>query len=168
MMGVGLKGCKGYTLISSHRDGGFISDALQMQGFKTIRGSSTAGGSRALRQMIQKSKNEICDFGITPDGPKGPREQVKPGIVLLAKKTGVKIYPVMWATRRQWRINTSWDHFYIPKPFTNGIFVFGEPLMIEANENNDAALTRIQIAMDDVQQKADNYYLDSVIQASGS
>jgi len=58
-----------------------------MQGFKTIRGSSTAGGSRALRQMIQKSKNEICDFGITPDGPKGPREQVKPGIVLLAKKT---------------------------------------------------------------------------------
>jgi len=74
----------------------------------------------------------------------------------------------MWATRRQWRISTSWDHFYIPKPFTNGIFVFGEPLMIEANENNDAALTRIQIAMDDVQQKADNYYLDSVIQASGS
>jgi len=158
MMGVGLKGCNGYTLVSSHRDGSFISDALQIQGFKTIRGSSTQGGGRALIQMIKKSKKEYCNFGITPDGPKGPREQAKLGIVLLAKKTGVKIYPVMWATCRQWRIRTSWDHFYIPKPFTRGIFVFGEPLTIEPNENNAAALARIQRAMDDTQKKADNYY----------
>jgi len=155
MMGVGLSGCEGYTLISSHRDGGFIADSLQLQGFKTIRGSSTQGGSRALREMIRKSKSELCDF---PDGPKGPREKVKPGIVLLAKKTGVKIYPVMWATSRCWRITTSWDHFYIPKPFTRGIFVFGEPLLIGPDENNEEALERIQSAMDLAQEKADGYY----------
>jgi len=158
MMGVGLKGCNGYTLISPHRDGGFIADTLALQGFRAVRGSSTRGGSRALIRMIQMSKNESCDFGITPDGPKGPREIVKPGIVLLAKKTGVKIYPVMWATSRRWRITTSWDHFYIPRPFSKGIFVFGEPLFIGPDENNGDALVRIQSAMDAVQQKADSYY----------
>jgi len=159
MMGIGLRGCKGYTLISPHRDGGFIADSLRLQGFKSIRGSSSQGGSRALRQMIRKSKSELCDFGITPDGPKGPREKVKPGIVLLAKKTGVKIYPVMWATCRGWRITTSWDHFYIPKPFTKGVFVFGDPLLISPDENNEKALKRIQCAMNLAQKKADGYFL---------
>jgi len=158
MMGTGLKGCNGYTLISSHRDGGFIADTIQLQGFKSIRGSSSQGGSRALIQMIRKSRNEACDFGITPDGPKGPREQVKLGIVLLAKKTGVKIYPVMWATRWRWRVTSSWDHFYIPKPFTRGVVVYGEPLSIGTGENNEAAQGRIQRAMDAAQHKADMYF----------
>lgn len=158
MMGVGLKGCKGYTLISEHRDGGFIADALHLQGFRAIRGSSTRGGSRALLQMIFKSRDEKCDFGLSPDGPKGPREIVKPGIVRLAKKTGIKIYPVMWATCRQWRITSSWDHFYIPKPFTKGVFVFGEPLIVHAGESDADSLDRIQAAMDAVQIKADNYF----------
>jgi len=158
MMGTGLKGCNGYTLISSHRDGGFIADTLQLQGFKAIRGSSTRGGSRALSQMIRKAKNESCDFGITPDGPKGPREKVKPGVVLLAKKTGVKVYPVAWATCRRWRIRSSWDHFYIPKPFAAGVFVFGKPLKIGSDENNVTALERIQHAMDITQEKADGYF----------
>jgi len=158
MMGTGLKGCGGYTLISSHRDGGFIADTLALQGFKTIRGSSTRGGARALIQMIQKSKHECCDFGITPDGPKGPRSIVKPGIIMLAKKTGLKIYPVMWATSRYWQITSSWDHFYIPKPFSKGVFVFGDALSVEQDEQLDDALTRIQSAMDHVQTRADNHF----------
>lgn len=158
MMGSGLKGCNGYTLISSHRDGGFIADTLALQGFKTIRGSSTQGGARALIQMIQKSKSEFCDFGITPDGPKGPKGIVKPGIILLAKKTGVKIYPVMWATSRYWQIKSSWDHFSIPQPFSKGVFVFGNPVSIRGDEQLDDALTRIQSAMDAVQKRADNHF----------
>jgi len=158
MMGIGLKGCNGYTLISSHRDGGFIADTLALQGFKSIRGSSTRRGARALIQMIQKSKTESCDFGITPDGPKGPREIVKPGIILLAKKTGVKIYPVVWATSRYWKIKSSWDHFYIPQPFSRGIFIFGDPLSIGADEQPDEALIRIQSAMDAIQNRADHHF----------
>jgi len=158
MMGVGLKGCKGYTMISEHQDGGFIADTLELQGFKTIRGSSSRGGARALIEMIGLSKSEKCDFGITPDGPKGPREIVKPGITLLAKKTGIKIYPVMWATKRQWRMTGSWDHFYIPKPFTKGVFVFGEPVYIAANANDVESLGRIQSAMGEALKKADTYF----------
>ncbi len=158
MMGKGLKGCKGYTLISEHKDGSLIADTLSLQGFRVIRGSSSRGGSRALIQMIRKSRNEECDFGITPDGPKGPREIVKPGIVLLARKTGLKIYPVMWATKHHWRITKSWDHFYIPKPCTRGVFVFGEPLRIDANADESKSLIRIQSAMDATQKEADCYF----------
>ncbi|WP_162847926.1 lysophospholipid acyltransferase family protein [Mariprofundus erugo] len=159
MMGVGLKGCKGYTLISTHRDGGFIADTLQLQGFRAIRGSSTRGGGRALIEMIRKCRDEGADIGISPDGPKGPREKVKPGIVLLAKKSGVKICPVIWATRSSWRISSSWDHFYIPKPFTRGVFVFGEPLFIAPDASDSGSLVRVQSAMDTTCQIADSYFI---------
>jgi len=159
MMGTALRGCHGYTLISEHRDGGFIADTLHLQGFRTIRGSSTRGGARALLQMVRTFQKENCDFGITPDGPKGPREKVQLGTVQLAKKTGLRIRPVIWATKRQWRITSSWDHFYIPKPFTRGVIVYGEPQFISADDNDEEALARVQLAMDSTQETADSYFL---------
>jgi len=158
MMGTGLKGCSGYTLISEHRDGGFIADTLHLQGFKTIRGSTSHGGARALRQMIRVARKENCDFGITPDGPKGPREKVQPGTVQLAKKTSLSIYPVMWATKWQWSITSSWDNFYIPKPFTRGVFVYGEPIFVAPDANGAEALVRVQQGMDAMQTKAEGYF----------
>ncbi|HKI60414.1 MAG TPA: lysophospholipid acyltransferase family protein [Mariprofundaceae bacterium] len=158
MMGVGLKGCQGYTLISEHRDGGYIADTLHLLGFRTIRGSSTRGGARALLQMVRKSKEEHCDFGITPDGPKGPRERVQLGTVQLAKMTGLPVKPVIWATRRHWRITSSWDHFYIPKPFTRGVFVFGEAVDVAADADLEDVLVRVQQAMDETQKRADRYF----------
>ncbi|NOR72831.1 MAG: DUF374 domain-containing protein [Mariprofundaceae bacterium] len=158
MMGTGLKGCRGYTLISEHRDGGYIADTLHLQGFRTIRGSSTRGGARALLQMVRTFQRENCDFGITPDGPGGPREKVQIGTVLLAKKTRLPVRPLIWATKRQWRITSSWDHFYIPKPFTRGVFVYGEPLSVAADEDDGEALNRVQRAMDATQKAADSYF----------
>jgi len=160
MMGTGLKGCHGYTLISEHRDGSFIADTLYLQGFRTVRGSSSRGGARALLQMIRLSRKENCDFGITPDGPKGPREKVQMGTVQLAKKTGLPVRPVMWATKRQWSITSSWDHFRIPKPFTRGVFVYGEPVFVALNADDDEALVRIQQTMDVTQAAADRYFED--------
>ncbi len=158
MMGVGLKGCRGYALISEHRDGGYIADALQLMGFRTIRGSSTRGGAKALLQMVRKSREEHCDFGITPDGPKGPREKVQLGTVQLAMKTALPVQPVIWATRAHWRVTSSWDHFYIPKPFTRGVFVFGEKVEVEADADMQDALARVQHAMDETQLRADTYF----------
>ena len=158
MMGVGLKGCAGYTLISDHRDGGYIADTLHLMGFKTIRGSTTRGGARALLQMVRKSREENCDFGITPDGPKGPREKVQLGTVQLAMKTGLPVQPVIWATKAHWRITSSWDHFYIPKPFTHGVFVYGPEIHVAAEDDPDEAVDRVQRAMDQTQQRADSYF----------
>jgi len=159
MMPYAFRGWQGYMLISDHRDGGFIADTMRLIGIRTIRGSSTCGGARALLQMIRKVRTEHCDLGITPDGPKGPREKVQPGTVRLAVKTGLPILPVCYAANHQWRIR-SWDRFYVPKPFSRGVFVFGKMVPIVADESAKSAMQRIQHAMEETQRKADRYFDD--------
>jgi len=149
----------GYMLISGHRDGGFIADAIRLLGIRTIRGSSTRGGAKAMLEMIRRVREEHCNLGITPDGPRGPRERVKPGTVRLAMKTGLPVVPVCYAASRYWRVN-SWDRFYIPKPFSRGVFVIGEPVHVAGDDDPDEALARVQRAMDETQRRADSYFRD--------
>lgn len=153
-------GWHGYMLISDHRDGGFIADTMHLLGVKTVRGSSTRGGARATLRMIRLAKDERCDLGITPDGPKGPRELVKPGVVHLSRKAGLPVLPVCYAASRFWRVN-SWDRFYIPQPFSRGVFVIGEPVTIHEHDDIDDVLSGIQSAMDAVQKRADSYFSGS-------
>jgi len=150
-------GWHGYMLISDHRDGGFISDTMHLLGVKTVRGSSTSGGVRAMLKMIRLAKREHCDLGITPDGPNGPREVVTPGVVQLSRASGLPILPVCYGTSRCWRIN-SWDRFYIPQPFSRGIFIIGDPVTISKNEDVDDAISRVQAAMNDAQRRVDTYF----------
>ncbi len=150
-------GWYGYVLISSHRDGGFIADAMRLLGVETVRGSTTRGGARAMLKMLRAVKEESRHLGITPDGPKGPREVVQKGTVQMAMKAGLPIIPVCYATKRHWRIN-SWDRFYIPKPFTRGVFVMGDPVLISKDDGLDDAIARTQKGMDEAQHKADTYF----------
>ncbi|MFQ5355156.1 MAG: lysophospholipid acyltransferase family protein [Mariprofundaceae bacterium] len=147
----------GYMLISEHRDGGFISDALLLLGLETIRGSSSRGGARAMLQMLRAVKNENRSLGVTPDGPRGPREKIKKGTVQLAMKSGLPFVPVCYATKGHWRIN-SWDRFYIPKPFTRGVFIIAEGIKVHDDEDFNEAFARLQQAMDDAQRQADAYF----------
>jgi len=155
MMPHAYKGWTGSMLISEHRDGAFIADAVQLMGIESSRGSSTRGGARALLEMIRLARQGRA-LGITPDGPKGPREVVQPGTVQLAKKTGLPLRAVCYATRRHKRAN-SWDRFYLPLPFTRGVFVIGEPVYADSDDDEEN-LRRFQQAMDDTQAKADSYF----------
>jgi len=157
MMPYAFRGWQGYMLISEHRDGGFIADTMGLIGIKTVRGSTTRGGARAMLRMLRLVKDENTDLGITPDGPKGPREIVQPGTIQLAKKSGLPILPVCYATKRHRRAG-SWDRFYIPLPFTRGVFVFGDLVHIGRDEVVDEALARVQAAMDDAQRRSDGYF----------
>jgi len=150
------QGWDGSMLISEHRDGNYIADAIALMGLKgSARGSSTKSGARAFLKMIRMAKKGH-PLGITPDGPKGPAEVVQPGAVQLAKKSGLPLRAVCYATKRHWRVN-SWDKFYIPKPFTRGVFVIGEA--VYAGDDDAETLLAFQKAMDDVQMQADSYFL---------
>lgn len=155
MMPYAYRGWNGSMLISEHRDGAFIADAVELMGIQSSRGSSTRGGARALLEMIRIARNGRS-LGITPDGPKGPREVVQPGTVQLSKKSGLPLRAVCYATKRHWRAN-SWDRFYIPQPFTRGVFVIGEPVFADSDDDAEN-LSRFQQAMDDVQRQADGYF----------
>jgi lysophospholipid acyltransferase (LPLAT)-like uncharacterized protein len=121
-------------LISGHRDGRIIADAVDHFGIASIAGSSSRGGLAALRAMVKTLKDGTC-VGITPDGPRGPAMQASPGIVAAARLAQVPIIPLSYATRRR-RIMTSWDRFHLAFPFTSGIHLWGEPITVPADADS--------------------------------
>jgi len=117
-----------HLLISQHRDGQIIAGTIERFGFRTIAGSSTRGGSAALRAMLRAlAAGDVV--GITPDGPHGPRMRASAGAVSLARMAGARLMPVTWATTRR-RVLGSWDRFILPLPFGRGIYMFGEPIEV--------------------------------------
>ena len=128
----------GNIMVSKSFDGEYISRTAQRFGYGVIRGSSSRGGSRALKQMsrLLKRGNTMV---FTIDGPKGPRYKVKPGALLLAKQTGVPIVPISVEAKKFWTIK-SWDKLQIPKPFTKARVFVSEPIFIA--EDSDAEILR--------------------------
>ena len=121
------------ALQSSHSDGMITSLAFQYLGMNVILGSSKKGGVQAFRKMVKRLQIGES-IAITPDGPKGPKEKVKEGIIKLAQMTNTPIIPLVWATRK-YKIINSWDNFVLPYPFSKGIYSFGKPIYIEEKIN---------------------------------
>jgi len=115
-------------LISQHRDGEFISRTMERFGFQTTRGSTTRGGARGLLAAVRRMR-EGFDLGITPDGPKGPRQKVQAGVIEAARLSGFPIVPVSFSAHPARELG-SWDGFLIPRPFGRGVFVYGAPMSI--------------------------------------
>ena len=116
------------ALQSSHSDGMMTAVIFKLIKFNIIFGSSMKGGAKAFIKMI-KSINRGESIAITPDGPKGPKEKVKDGIIKLAQVTGAPIVPLVWSTNKS-NSMTSWDNFLIPYPFSKGLYLFGRPIYI--------------------------------------
>ena len=88
-------------LISDHRDGELITQVVKRLGFGVVRGSTTRGGARALREMTHRvDKGHLC---VTPDGPRGPRRHVHQGLTYLASRTGLPIVGAGMAFQKPWR-----------------------------------------------------------------
>lgn len=87
-------------LVSQHRDGELISRAMSPFGFSTVRGSTTRGGSLALRALVTAGRRGR-DLAITPDGPKGPRGVVQAGVIQLARLSGLPIFPVAFGASKK-------------------------------------------------------------------
>jgi lysophospholipid acyltransferase (LPLAT)-like uncharacterized protein len=108
-------GRPGAALTSASKDGEMLAAFLKKFGVRPIRGSSSRGGGRALVEMKRAIEDGYI-MGITPDGPRGPRYSLSPGVVKLAQITGGFVLPVQISYSRCWRLK-SWDAFMIPKPF---------------------------------------------------
>jgi lysophospholipid acyltransferase (LPLAT)-like uncharacterized protein len=130
-----------HMLISAHRDGRIIADAVAYFGIQAIAGSTRRGGSAALRNLLKKLKEGDC-VAITPDGPRGPALSVSIGIVNAARLAQVPIVPITYATSRRW-IFPSWDHFHIALPFGRGLILWGKPIEI-TTELDETGLERIR------------------------
>jgi lysophospholipid acyltransferase (LPLAT)-like uncharacterized protein len=119
------------VLISQHSDGEYIAQVIKRLGFGVIRGSTTRGGIRALKALVDKIR-EGCPVAITPDGPRGPRFVVQTGVIYLGKKTQLPVIPVVVGLSSYWEL-PSWDRFRIPKPFSRALMLYGDPIHIPSN-----------------------------------
>lgn len=118
------------TMASQSSDGEFISSVLKRLGYEVARGSSSRGGLKALLHIAHAmQKKKICP-AITVDGPRGPRHQVKEGIIFLAQRAGVPIIPMRCHASRKKIFLKSWDKFQLPLPFSKVEVVFGDPVCI--------------------------------------
>jgi lysophospholipid acyltransferase (LPLAT)-like uncharacterized protein len=124
-----------HGLTSYSFDGELASRVLNQFGFKSVRGSSSRGGMKALVQLA-KATDSIPLVGLTVDGPKGPRREAKAGIAIVSAKKQVPILPSAYVALSAWRMN-SWDRMAIPKPFTRIVCAFGAPLDPPANLSSD-------------------------------
>ena len=125
------------VLTSRSNDGEMLSRMVTAFGLEAVRGSSSLGGAEALR-LLTRSLREGRDVAVIPDGPRGPRETVKAGVVALARLTGAPILPVAIGLSAQWRLR-SWDEFRIPKPFARCVVRFGDPIRVDAGADRAAA-----------------------------
>lgn len=145
MMIKGYHGPGAKILISPSGDGELIARTMACFGQGAVRGSSSRGGASALREMVRLAR-EPYDLVVTPDGPKGPRHQVKPGIAQLARLTRRPVLPMAFVASRGHRFQ-SWDRFLLPYPFARGVYAFGEPLLCEADESLEDFAARVETAM---------------------
>jgi lysophospholipid acyltransferase (LPLAT)-like uncharacterized protein len=128
-----------HMLISAHRDGRIIADAVSYFGVQSVAGSTRRGGIQALRTMVKQLNAGDC-VGITPDGPRGPAMVASAGIVNVARLARVPIVPIVFATSRR-RVLRTWDRLHASFPFGRGIFIWGEPIYIPA-ELDEAGVER--------------------------
>ncbi|MGH7668143.1 MAG: lysophospholipid acyltransferase family protein, partial [Gemmatimonadaceae bacterium] len=120
------------VLISEHRDGEIIARVAHFLGFRTVRGSTTRGASRALIGLVRELDAGYA-VAITPDGPKGPHHSFAAGALLISQRSNRPILPVGIHASRAWRLD-SWDRFVLPKPFARIIVQYG-PFMAAPSVN---------------------------------
>lgn len=136
-------------VVSEAREGRYLSRFATSLGYISLPGSSTRGGSRALLGAVRELKAGRA-VAFTPDGPRGPRRQIKPGVVAAAQRGGVPIVPVHAESDRAWRLH-SWDRFMIPKLRATVRITYGRPFeVMPGPEGLNEGLERAVMELDQI------------------
>jgi len=142
-------------IISQSRDGEMIARVVDILGWRSVRGSSSKGGIRALKE-IRRLTRKGYRVGHIVDGPQGPFGVVKPGLLTIAQFAGAPIVPVIASAQRRWTFN-SWDRFMVPKPFSKVIIRFAPPITIPRRLEADAFDTLLQ----DIEKQIKELYVQT-------
>ncbi len=135
------KGRTPYALVSASQDGAWLTAFFALVGLRTVRGSSSRFGREAASELVALMRAGR-DVGITPDGPRGPVYEMKPGAIIVPRRTGAPVLLVGGEFSRAWRLK-SWDRFYVPWPFSR-VRMRCEVIGADQLADRDAATARIQ------------------------
>ena len=141
-------------LISSHPDGRIISKAVSHLGIETITGSSRKKNISSLKEIINQIKIKAT-LGLTPDGPRGPREEVKDGLISILRKTKVTIIPLSYSAKFKIKLKT-WDKFIFVTPFNKFVAVWGNPIKYNLSKTPKENKIILEKEMNRITKLADN------------
>ena len=145
-----------FTIISPSRDGEIQYRLYRKFGWDATRGSSGRGAAKAALACVRKLR-EGATLALAPDGPKGPSGVVQPGTFYFARKAGCPIVPAGVSAKPAWNLKT-WDSFLFPKFFAKAAIVYGEPVVVPADAD-DETLARLALELGEtincLQRRAD-------------
>lgn len=129
------------VLISGSKDGELLAGPIEELGYIPIRGSSSRDGAQALKGMLRMARER--SVGLTPDGPRGPRGTIHPGVYQLALMAKIPIVGITCEANREWVFN-SWDRFRFPKPFAKVRVKYSEPIYIRIKSDIEEAEAKLR------------------------
>ncbi|GAB4452015.1 MAG: lysophospholipid acyltransferase family protein [Armatimonadaceae bacterium] len=146
---------KYYALVSLSRDGDLLSEVFRLFGFQTIRGSTRRRGIAAAREAIScLGRNEKTALLLTPDGPRGPRGVAQAGVCYIARHSGKPIIPCGISADPCWHAST-WDNYLIPKPFSRGRIVGGDPIFVRREDDIEAVRQHLEDELNRLEKVAE-------------
>jgi lysophospholipid acyltransferase (LPLAT)-like uncharacterized protein len=147
---------------SESRDGEIQARILKWFGFGVVRGSSKRKGDRALLGLVDALRRGRT-IALAVDGPRGPAYEVKQGVTYLAGKLDKPIVPIIYGAKRSWVLERIWDKYLLPKPFSECVIVYGDPISV--NGTSSAELERKRGELTDVlnriMDQADRYFAEA-------
>ena len=151
------------ALVSQSNDGEFLSSILERWKYSMIRGSSHIGGKEAMQLMVDEISNGSA-LTITPDGPRGPRHEMKMGAVRAAQRSNVPLVLAGIAMKKKRHLR-SWDKFEVPVPFTAVAVKYSDPVSVPVDltgDGLDAFKIEMQNQLNALTQEAEAALLSEV------
>lgn len=149
------------VLVSRSRDGELGSRLGEMLGARVVRGSSSRGGSTALRRLHRLLDGRGEAVLIIPDGPRGPSRRFQTGAVQLSRLTGAPVVPLGFGVSRAWRLG-SWDRMVVPKPFSRIGVAVGSPYAVPRRSGDlEAERGILEGRMCEAEEAADQSFTDT-------
>jgi hypothetical protein len=139
------------VMVSQNFDGEFITRVIHRHGYATARGSSSRGAARVLVEMVRTLRQGL-EAAVTPDGPRGPRFVVKPGVVQLARLSGACILCFHIVPRRAWVFRKSWDQTEFPKPFARTAIFIAPPIEVPRHADEEQQAKYLQVVQSTLDQ----------------
>jgi lysophospholipid acyltransferase (LPLAT)-like uncharacterized protein len=130
------------AVVSQSKDGQLLSDLLEKWGFSLIRGSSSRGAKEVMLSIIKNAPNRYVLM--TPDGPKGPANELKPGAIVAAFRANVPIVFANVKIHSRKQFLKSWDKFQFPYPFSKCEVAFSDKILIPKDSSRDEINNIIQ------------------------
>jgi lysophospholipid acyltransferase (LPLAT)-like uncharacterized protein len=119
----------------------------EMQLMQVLATNGTGPGFAAITMVYYMYR--MTGAAIMVDGPKGPAEVVKEGVIKIAKLSGKPIVPLCWySSNFNWIKLPSWDGLRMPILDVRLINLYGEPIYVPEDAD--------EIAIEEIRLKLQN------------